>query len=1179
MRYLFLIFCFPLFAQTDYISVSVMRGDRTVLYWTVTIDYSSNFDVEFVVKATSDPSANRLIQKLNSDAGGDSAQVYVTSDTIQITINTANTLNWAARNYYYDILIEANGGGETDTTTIFQGVFTVLQDISSPTDGTIPGSIPVYIVALDTSGHTFGVLAGYDSDNSVSWLSKRAFQDSIGIGWYTPEMYGAVGDGVTDDTQAIQDVIQAGIDSSKMVLFSKQYKYVSSTQFQVDSVAYLGWEFINNSIIDASTSTIGNSIFSFLGLANAAQDLASDIVRGDFIIVVTDGSAFSNGDLVRITTDDVLGGSEEFFNGTDVVKNEMGVIEYVTNDTLVMTMEVNDDYTSGSTQTRIMKISPIRGSINGMRLKGNRIIEFQIGMFIQYTKDFSFVDCNIIGTSRRGVAFSDPYNLRVDHYGVTDFRYTYTSANYGLSLTRYQHVSVTNSNLHGGRHAFVALSTSRFLFFSRNTVSSQGQISRQGQDAAGFDLHEQITHSIITNNVFKTGVGIRSGDFIFENNHIYRKADTLVTFGISAAPNGSEGLFKFDYITIRNNTIKLIGTTTKTNGVVITASVNGEIKGKSIIIENNQIEATTGVSVNFGAADFVELEKLRINENVIFSIGTYIDNAAYGILINDTDEGYIINTEINDNDITGSQRHTISVSSDGDNLEIKGNKMRMLRNAEALEMLGAIKDVSYINNRMHASNLGGTTVTLVASRLIRNIGNSFISTGNHAWAGSRYKDVLTAPLIEERENTYGFDPQRTLTGAVYHTLDSESGNLIYSSAVPTAGTYQNLDRVFNTNLSAGGRLGYIITNTSDRNATIGTLNADTAVVNTVSGKKMFIPYSLTDLYEGANITIVGAFGSGGESTTPSSFITNVPRTLASVNVNAPSSRDTLFVDSTETFTIGDQVIIDRGTSNDLRFVQSKTLTYLLLDSALANTYTNEVVENVVSIYDTTAAVSEAAISYSSPGYAITGHGQFGYREYDGDPSGGGEIFSRLIVTADAEWNGFRQDSISLDADTDYTLKFWAYPEDLASTGVIRFSLFDGDIVITNGSAFARDLILNQWNEIVTTVTVSSSPDATLSYLFFGQNGGGLAAATTFYIDDVTLRKSDNTDVITNGNMETDNSWDWTDYGGVTTNERSGVQFHTLDPLFIGERLLDVTNGVWYVATTTVAAGWKATQSP
>ena len=169
----------PLFAQTDYISVSVMRGDRTVLYWTVTTDYSSNFDVEFVVKATSDPSANRLIQKLNSDAGGDSAQVYVTSDTIQITINTANTLNWAARNYYYDILIEANGGGETDTTTIFQGVFTVLQDISSPTDGVVPGCIAIYTVALSPPDYDPTLLLGMNVDSTWYELTREAFLDTI----------------------------------------------------------------------------------------------------------------------------------------------------------------------------------------------------------------------------------------------------------------------------------------------------------------------------------------------------------------------------------------------------------------------------------------------------------------------------------------------------------------------------------------------------------------------------------------------------------------------------------------------------------------------------------------------------------------------------------------------------------------------------------------------------------------------------------------------------------------------------------------------------------------------------------------------------------------------------------------------------------------------------------------
>ncbi len=206
MKYLlFIALCFNLFAQTDYQSVSVMRGDRTVLYFTVTTDYSSNFDVEFVVKATSDPSANRLIQKQNSDAGGDSSQIYVTSDSIQVTITTNNTLNWAARNYYYDIVIEANGGGETDTITIFQGSFTVLQDISSPTDGTVPGSIPVYIVALDTPDTSPSFLIGQDSDNSWDVTSLVNFKDTIGIYNVTPEQFST-----TNDTTAFSNMFASG---------------------------------------------------------------------------------------------------------------------------------------------------------------------------------------------------------------------------------------------------------------------------------------------------------------------------------------------------------------------------------------------------------------------------------------------------------------------------------------------------------------------------------------------------------------------------------------------------------------------------------------------------------------------------------------------------------------------------------------------------------------------------------------------------------------------------------------------------------------------------------------------------------------------------------------------------------------------------------------------------------
>ena len=54
-------------------------------------------------------------------------------------------------------------------------------------------------------------------------------------GWLTPEMYGASGFPI-NDTEAIQDVMQAGVDQGKMVVFRQKYKYSPTSGFMVDSV-------------------------------------------------------------------------------------------------------------------------------------------------------------------------------------------------------------------------------------------------------------------------------------------------------------------------------------------------------------------------------------------------------------------------------------------------------------------------------------------------------------------------------------------------------------------------------------------------------------------------------------------------------------------------------------------------------------------------------------------------------------------------------------------------------------------------------------------------------------------------------------------------------------------------------------------------------------------------------
>ena len=70
---------------------------------------------------------------------------------------------------------------------------------------------------------------------ATEWLNKNAF-----LGYTVPELFGAVGDGVTDDTQAWKDCIESG----KIIVATKQY--LCSEPLYLDNDTYIFGSIINN---------------------------------------------------------------------------------------------------------------------------------------------------------------------------------------------------------------------------------------------------------------------------------------------------------------------------------------------------------------------------------------------------------------------------------------------------------------------------------------------------------------------------------------------------------------------------------------------------------------------------------------------------------------------------------------------------------------------------------------------------------------------------------------------------------------------------------------------------------------------------------------------------------------------------------------------------------------------
>jgi len=175
------------------------------------------------------------------------------------------------------------------------------------------------------------------------------------------------------------------------------------------------------------------------------------------------------------------------------------------------------------------------------------------------------------------------------------------------------------------------------------------------------------------------------------------------------------------------------------------------------------------------------------------------------------------------------------------------------------------------------------------------------------------------------------------------------------TAVPTAGDWRAGVYLFDYDGSNS-----IFKCTGD--GTFGALGAVTGTTRIT--KNILLPSVLTGLAAGNFIDVAGG------SSMSATRLLKVPATLASTTCNGASAsgQKVLNVTSEANFAVGDTIIIDRGTNDEIGIVWAIAAGQLTLQANLANTYSGgETVENVI-VTDTTEGASVAGqnVTYHAP---------------------------------------------------------------------------------------------------------------------------------------------------------------------------------------------------------------------
>ena len=290
--------------------------------------------------------------------------------------------------------------------------------------------------------------------------------------YVTPEQFGATGNGSVDDTRSLENAINTARKSFKPLFLTKNY-YVTRTLE------------IGNITIISSNATIKGSkdllyVAKATGTISPYYNLSNSIMRGVNELYYDGSVDFSNGELIKVTSD------KYFFADEQTKQGEIQLVESFKNNIIKIYKNFNDVY-SKYDNVRIAKIKPASLCINGkLNIEGGNTTS-NIGLILNYTNNVYIENIEISKCRYISLWVSNSYNANINGYFRDADR---AGEGYGVSLT-----GAMYSNIKGSsdfcRHA-VASSGYIDVVSWENTIQMRASINDNldsGYSCSIFDSH------------------------------------------------------------------------------------------------------------------------------------------------------------------------------------------------------------------------------------------------------------------------------------------------------------------------------------------------------------------------------------------------------------------------------------------------------------------------------------------------------------------------------------------------------------------------------------------------------------------------------------------------------------------------------------------------------------------
>lgn len=405
--------------------------------------------------------------------------------------------------------------------------------------------------------------------------------------------FGAVGDGVTNDTTALQNAFNAAMAANAELHFVSGETYKITTKLTGGSNLNIRG---NGATLDMSAVTGTRTGIEAAGSAGSGQAITSGASTNSYTVNVANTSAFSVGDYVQISSGDFYdygGGSYNVARG-EIVQ----IRSIVANTSITFTTPLTDTYTTSPVVRPVTWVNNVQ--ICDLKIVGaDQVVDMQRGIAIRYVKDFLIYGCELINQNTYQIEVASCIRGRVSNNKLTGVFYNGVDGTifYGISITDCTQWVDVDGNI-GNRNRHLVVTTAR----------------TNGQGFYGQPRWVNVRGNIM-NDAMSGGAG-RS--FAFENHG----------FGQFISWTGNQANGCYSFIRLEQGSDNIVDGNI-CNGYAYQAIIIGGVgvKIRNLVISNNVInnytaEITSGSPAGIRVDNSAEMINLLITNNTFAKVSS-----------------------------------------------------------------------------------------------------------------------------------------------------------------------------------------------------------------------------------------------------------------------------------------------------------------------------------------------------------------------------------------------------------------------------------------------------------------------------------------------------------------------------------------------------------------------------